>query len=159
MTGPGKSSRPTAGAARGARGGQASSRARPEHTWRGPAARTTRSIASRRGSAPGYACYDHFTDISHQLCAAHLLRDLEDAAEIYPDAIWPGQTADALRALIHQVNLARAQGLDAVPDDRIAKERKLFRHGVRVGLSEIPRNPGSFQQFHNATRNHANAPT
>jgi len=30
-----------------------------------------------------------------------LLRDIEDAAESYPDAIWPGQIADALRGLIH----------------------------------------------------------
>jgi hypothetical protein len=38
--------------------------------------------------------------IIHQLCAAHLLRDLADAAEAYPGAIWPGQIADALRGLI-----------------------------------------------------------
>lgn len=56
-----------------------------------------------------YACYDSFTDVSHQLCAAHILRDLEDAAETYPDAIWPGQIASNLRALIHQANLARAR--------------------------------------------------
>ena len=93
-----------------------------------------------------YVNYDHFADVSHQLCAAHLLRDLEDAAETYPDAIWPGQTADALRALIHQASLAREQGLTAVPEDSITKELKLFRHGVRVGLSEIPRIPGSNQK-------------
>ena len=34
-----------------------------------------------------------------------------------PAAIWPGQIADALRALIHAANLARDQGLAAVPDD------------------------------------------
>jgi len=89
-----------------------------------------------------YACYDHFGGVSHQLCAAHLLRDLEDAAETYPDAIWPDQAASNLRALIHQANLARAQGLDAVPADSIAEELKLFRHGVRVGLSQVRRIPG-----------------
>ena len=73
---------------------------------------------------------------------AALLRDLEDAAETYPDAIWPGQAASNLRALIHQANLARAQGLDAVPADSIAEELKLFRHGVRVGLSQVRRIPG-----------------
>jgi transposase len=90
-----------------------------------------------------YACYDSFTDVSHQLCAAHILRDLEDAAETCPDAIWPGQIASNLRALIHQANLARAQGLAAVPGDSIAEELKLFRHGVRAGLSQVPRIPGS----------------
>ena len=62
-----------------------------------------------------YQNYDKFPGIIHQLCAAHLLRDLEDAAQSYPAAIWPGQIADALRALIHAANLARDQGLAAVP--------------------------------------------
>ena len=44
-----------------------------------------------------YVNYDHFTGVSHQLCTAHLLRDIEDAAQSYPDAIWPGQIAEALR--------------------------------------------------------------
>ena len=90
-----------------------------------------------------YQNYDHFKGISHQLCCAHLLRDLEDAAQAYPDAIWPGQAADALRALIHQANLARDQDLDAVPADRTANDLKLLRHGVSVGLSQVRRVPGA----------------
>lgn len=90
-----------------------------------------------------YVNYDHFDDVSHQLCCAHLLRDLEDAAQSYPDAIWPGQAADALRALIHQANLARDRGLDAVPEDAIAEHLKLFRHGVLAGLSAVRRVPGA----------------
>ena len=30
-----------------------------------------------------YQNYDHFGGISHQLCTAHLLRDIEDAAQTY----------------------------------------------------------------------------
>jgi transposase len=90
-----------------------------------------------------YQNYDKFDGVAHQLCTAHLLRDLEDAAQAYPDAIWPGQAAGALRALIHQANLARGQGLDAVPADRTANDLKLFRHGVSVGLSQVPRVPGA----------------
>ena len=71
----------------------------------------------------------------HQLCCQHLLRDLADAAEVYPDAVWPVQIADALRGLIHQANLAREAGHDTIPtrirDELIAR----FRHGVLVGLS------------------------
>ena len=72
-----------------------------------------------------------------------LLRDLEDAAQCYPGAIWPGQTADALRALIHAANLAREQGLTAVPDEAAAEHLKLFRRGVRAGLSAVRRRPGA----------------
>ena len=89
-----------------------------------------------------YQNYDSFGGISHQLCCQHLLRDLEDAAESYPSAIWPGQTADALRALIHAANVARDQGLSAVPGEMTAEHLKLFRRGVTVGLSEVRRVPG-----------------
>jgi transposase len=88
-----------------------------------------------------YQNYDSFEGISHQLCCQHLLRDLEDAAQSYPHAIWPGQIAGALRALIHQANLARSQGRDAVPGDATAGHLTLFRRGVAVGLSEARRVP------------------
>jgi transposase len=90
-----------------------------------------------------YVNYDAFDGISHQLCTQHLLRDLEDAAQTYPEAIWPGQIADALRSLIHQANLARDHGLAAVPADRTAEDLKLFRRGVAVGLSQVRRVPGA----------------
>jgi hypothetical protein len=90
-----------------------------------------------------YQNYDSFDGISHQLCCQHLLRDLEDAAQSYPNAIWPGQIAGALRGLIHQANLARDQGLAAVPADRTAEDLKLFRRGVAVGLSQVRRVPGA----------------
>ena len=90
-----------------------------------------------------YVNYDAFDGISHQLCTQHLLRDLEDAAQTYPDAIWPGQIAGALRGLIHQANLARDQGLAAVHADRAAEDLKLFRRGVTVGLFQVRRVPGA----------------
>jgi transposase len=90
-----------------------------------------------------YACCGKFDGVARQLCAARMLRDLEDAAQSCPGAIWPSQIADALRALIHQANLARARGLDAVPADHAAKDLKLFRHGVLAGLSEVRRIPGA----------------
>ena len=90
-----------------------------------------------------YQNYDKFPGVTHQLCAAHLLRDIEDAAQSYPGAIWPGQIADALRALIHAANLAREQGAAAVPGEAAAEYLQLFRHGVRVGLSAVRRRPGA----------------
>ena len=90
-----------------------------------------------------YVNYDAFDGISHQLCTQHLLRDLEDAAQTYPDAIWPGQIAEALRGLIHAANLARGQGLTAVPGEMTAEHLTLFRRGVTVGLSQVRRVPGA----------------
>ena len=90
-----------------------------------------------------YQNYDHFDAVAHQLCTQHLLRDLEDAAQAYPAAIWPVQAARELRALIHQANLARDRGLAAVPGDAAGEHLRLFRHAVNVGLSEISRVPGA----------------
>jgi transposase len=46
-----------------------------------------------------YQNYDsaQLGELTHQLCCQHLLRDLDDAAQVYPDAHWPVQIADALR--------------------------------------------------------------
>ncbi len=84
-----------------------------------------------------YTVYDHetFNEIVHQLCTAHLLRDLAAAGETYPEQIWPGQIADALRALIHATNLARAGGHDHIDAGERAKHLHLLRQGVLVGLS------------------------
>lgn len=81
--------------------------------------------------------------LEHQLCTSHILRDLAALAEAYPDETWPGQIADALRGLIHAANEARDNGLDAIDPETKAKLLKEFRHGVLVGLKDIPRIPGA----------------
>src|SRR5687767_3289606 len=75
----------------------------------------------------------------HQLCCAHLLGDLTDCAQTYPDAAWPAQIATALGGLIHAANLARTHGQDAIPPGTKAMWTRSFRHGVRVGLAEVRR--------------------
>ena len=72
----------------------------------------------------------------HQLCCQHLLRDLDDAAQVYPDQVWPVQIARALRGLIHQANLAREHGQDTIPDQVRDTLLTRFRDGVLVGLSD-----------------------
>jgi len=79
-----------------------------------------------------------FPGLIHQLCTAHLLRDLADAAETYPGAHWPVQVAGALRGLIHAANTARDQHLPAVPGPIAAPLEHAFRHGVILGLGQVP---------------------
>lgn len=83
-----------------------------------------------------YQNYDAepFAHLLHQLCTAHLLRDLAGAAEVYPDEHWPTQIADALRGLIHQTNLARQTGATAIDQAATDDLIYLFHHGVLVGL-------------------------
>ncbi len=73
--------------------------------------------------------------LTHQLCCQHLLRDLAGASEVYPDEHWPSQITDALRELIHEANLAREEGRDAIADHVKTKLVKKFSDGVLVGLS------------------------
>jgi hypothetical protein len=95
-----------------------------------------------------YALYDaeEFTGFLHQLCVSHLLRDLQDALETYPEQVWPAQLQQALRGLIHQANLARTAGLTEVPpqlrDPLIAE----YRGAVRVGLVTVPPAPKGAKQ-------------
>jgi transposase len=92
-----------------------------------------------------YQNYDAVPGLIHQLCAQHLLRDLADAAQEYPDAHWPIQITQALQGLIHAANTARGQGLAAIPGNVAAPLAHAFKHGVLVGLSQVPKVPGRKQ--------------
>jgi transposase len=86
-----------------------------------------------------YALYDcdEFVGFLHQLCVSHLLRDIQDVVETYPEAVWPVQLWESLRALVHQANLARAAGLDEVPAEPRDPLITAYRRAVRVGLADI----------------------
>jgi transposase len=86
-----------------------------------------------------YAVYDYPKAGvgTHQLCCAHLLRDLEDAAQTYPDAAWPAQITAALTGLIHAANRARAQGMAAVPHATAAPLTAAYRDAVTAGLDDL----------------------
>jgi transposase len=85
-----------------------------------------------------YQNYDcaEFAGLIHQLCCQHLLRDLDDAAQVYPDKVWPAQISRALRELIHHTNLARDADQDAIDPQVLDTLISRFRHGVRTGLSD-----------------------
>jgi hypothetical protein len=78
----------------------------------------------------------------NQACLAHILRDYQDCAETYPDAVWPVQAQRALRGLIHAWHAACEQGLPAIPDEMMKPLADEFRHAVLAGLASVPRAPG-----------------
>ena len=79
---------------------------------------------------------------THQLCCAHLLRDLANATEVYPQTHWPTQIADALRGLIHEANLARDTARDTIDDTVGDKLIKTLNDGVKVGLADTTSHGG-----------------
>jgi transposase len=98
-------------------------------------------VAELAGSVIVHDRYQNYDSVAlgtlvHQLCTAHLLRDLDDAAQVYPDAVWPVQIADALRELIGEANLARENGLVAIPGDVRDELLRRLRNGMLVGLSD-----------------------
>jgi len=84
---------------------------------------------------------DEIATLTHQLCCQHLLRDIDGAGEVYPDADWPTQIARALRGLIHQANLARQAGRDTIEPSVRDKLIKELTDGVKVGLSDTTSHP------------------
>lgn len=72
--------------------------------------------------------------LNHQLCLAHVLRDLNGAAELYPDDTWPTQLADELRELIHRANQARTRGQTSLPARVKDLGLRGLRAAVRIGL-------------------------
>ncbi len=104
-----------------------------------------------------YTVYDHaefagdpdnaeFAGVVHQLCCQHLLRDADDAGQVYPEEHWPAQIGDALRGLIHATNLARDQDhrtIDAATRDELLR---LLRAG------SLPRPPRGHPAVHHQPR-------
>ena len=78
----------------------------------------------------------------NQACLAHILRDYEDCAETYPDAVSPAQAQRALRGMIHAWHAACGQGLPAIPAGALDPLAHEFRHAVLAGLASVPRVPG-----------------
>lgn len=84
-----------------------------------------------------YQAYDstQLGSLDHQLCLAHVLRDLTSAAELYPDDTWPVQLADELRELIHRANQARTRGETSLPERIKSLAVRGLRAAVRIGLA------------------------
>jgi hypothetical protein len=78
----------------------------------------------------------------NQACLAHILRDYQDCAKTYPEAVWPVQAQRALRGLIHAWHAARDQQLSFIPAEIAGPREKEFRHAVLAGLASVPRVPG-----------------
>lgn len=85
--------------------------------------------------------YDSFTQARHQLCCAHVVRELTAQAERYPGQIWPEQIRWALSQMIKVVAAARTEGLAHVPPERLRRWLIYYDSGVQHGLDLHPEDP------------------
>ena len=99
-----------------------------------------------------YHVYDHtrLGTLTHQLCCAHILRDLADAAEAYPGTAWPAQVTQALQALIHAANQARRDGLPAVPGPTAGPLISAYRDTIAAALADLTQRGGTRRHYRQA---------
>ena len=99
-----------------------------------------------------WAPYDTYLDADHQLCCAHVLRELAGVADTAPkDAwCWAGQTADALVVMQHLVTAAVAAGAEAVDAHALNTQIQLYRSAVQIGITQTTTRTSETMRKHNA---------
>jgi transposase len=100
-----------------------------------------------------WAPYDTYVDATHQLCCAHVQRELVAVADpAGPDVgwCWATQAADALVAMQKLVAEAIAAGADALDPDALDKQVQLFRSAVQIGISATAVRSDKVMRKHNA---------
>jgi transposase len=85
--------------------------------------------------------YRGFPDAEHQLCCAHVIRELTAADERFPGQIWAPQLRWAIAKMIKEADQARAQGLHHVPPERLRRWEIYYDSAVQAGLQHHPVNP------------------
>jgi len=97
-----------------------------------------------------WAPYDTYTGVNHQLCCAHVLRELAGVADTAPpgaDWCWASQAADALVALQRLVTQAQARGMDA---DALDQQVRLYRSAAQIGITQTAPRSSKVMKKHNA---------
>jgi transposase len=89
--------------------------------------------------------YAGYGSCTHQLCGAHLIRELTAAEEDFPDQKWHRQIRWALAGLNNQALRVRAGEIDEIASEALLLYLEAFHHGVAVGLSHHPRADGRKQ--------------
>ncbi|MFD0009160.1 transposase [Streptomyces sp. NPDC127178] len=89
-----------------------------------------------------YAGYGSFT---HQLCGAHLIRELTATEEDFPAQRWHQQIRCALAGLNTQALRVRSGQIAEIAPEALLLYLNAFHHGIAVGLSQHPRTAGRKQ--------------
>jgi transposase len=115
-------------------------------------------LARFRGVAvhDAWAPYDSYVNADHQLCCAHVLRELQavadSAAQADPNVewCWAIQAADALVAMQKLVDHAVAAGVDTIDPDILGQQIGLYHSAVQIGLTQTAARSTKLEKTHNA---------
>jgi transposase len=86
-----------------------------------------------------FQLYNGYPEARHQLCVAHVVRELTAQVELYPHQRWARQLRWVLSELIKQAAAARAAGLRQIPPKKIAGLSRSYHRGIADGLASHPR--------------------
>jgi transposase len=111
-------------------------------------------LARLRGVAvhDAWAPYDTYTDVQHQLCCAHALRELQAVAEATPAGqwCWATQASDALVAMQKLLDHAAEAGRDRVDGAALAEQVDRYRSAAVIGANDTAARTGKLMKKHNA---------
>jgi transposase len=96
------------------------------------------------GSLSLYAGYGACT---HQLCGAHLIRELTAAEEAFPDQRWHQQIRWVLAGLNTRALRVRSGEIAEIAPEALLLHYEAFHQGIAVGLALHPRAPGRKQSL------------
>jgi hypothetical protein len=99
-----------------------------------------------------WAPYDSCQQAGHQLCCAHVLRELQAVSDLAAagEWCWATQAAEALTAVQKLVSEAIARGCDAVDPDALATQSHRYRSAALIGISQTRDRPGALARKHYA---------
>ncbi len=101
-----------------------------------------------------WAPYDTYTQASHALCNAHVLRELQAVTDQHPDGgwCWAVQASTALRAMKRLVDTALAvdQTLASLDHDALARQRRWWRSAVTIGEQQTHARATKLMATHHA---------
>jgi hypothetical protein len=93
-----------------------------------------------------FQLYDGYPNARHQLCVAHITRELTAQDELFPGQRWASRIRWIFSQLIKKAAAARAEGLRRIPPERIAGLVRGYDKAVADGLALHPRTSATGKQ-------------
>jgi len=100
-----------------------------------------------------WAPYDTYVNAEHQLCCAHVLRELQGVADTSPEDsqwCWATQAADALVAIQELVAEAAAAEQTSVDPAALAEQIHRYRSAAQLGITATAARSTKLMKTHNA---------
>ena len=96
--------------------------------------------------------YDTYADADHQLCCAHVVRELVGVADLSPEGswCWAAQAAEALVGMQKLVAEAAAAGQDSADSAALAEQIRLYRCAAQLGINQTAARSSKLMRAHNA---------